>query len=1148
MMTTGTMTWEMLTGTWGERWAWTLLHSLWQDGLLTIGLWIVLRMLPARLADVRYSCALAAFALAALAPLATWAWLGEPKAESSPSHPVSMPSVNGQVGLAPIPIESASRVEVSRSARSLDRQPVAALSRLAVGGGSSWIHRLAIPLILAVWGLGVTIHLLRTIRDLAATRTLLRGDSVQTAPLQASLARVVELLQIRRRFQVVMSATQAGPFVFGLWKPTLVLPAALIAGLTPDQLEAVLLHELSHLRRYDDVINFIQLLVEAVFFFNPALRWISRELRRERETVCDARAVACLTSPLPLAQALARVAEGLTVAAPAALPAIAFAEETEAGVLLDRVQRILAPDHRPRLRLSWLSLAVTIVLAGILLCGVQQATSWSVELAKKWLTPAERIAAVADVQKDTAVQDLGDLGAFFTISGTIRTEEGSVPPARGTLDAHCEQVSVGHAASYGTSQDASGDTFQISIQPGRCWLIYFAEGYAPVLAGPFPGRGGQRLDGVEIVLKRGVPGGVRVVDRQGRPIASAGVTAMPDWGESFWIGSTTPETTDENGVWKSEHLADVPYRVSVHASGFTPMEATASHRITKEPLVITLDSEKPVTGIVVDANGTTVEGAELRVIAETRGNSSSYLGGSGKLVAESRADGTFEFGDLAIDTEYSLLIDAGDRGHAMLASVRAGTDSIRIVLQKKFILAGEVRGKLSDRPANASVTISCQSAADGINWRGLDTDVDAQGRFHFADMFAGKYQLTIGPHVVNGRLDDSVGDLVIDLAKLKKSDAARDVEISFAENVQIAAQPVAPGGFVTAQMEVVDSRGRSRFGDALPIVDGVVRLRMKTPGTLRLIPEGCLGYWFRDVDMKVPEGDDVFQTQIDVVPAGAIRVKVVAPEKLLKRDGLPSASVQFRHPEGDFIRMFSRNSVSANEVVLSPVPLDVACLASVTQGFRIVHAPIVTLDGAEPVQDLSVALPKAINAVVRVESADGKPLAHVLIEVKYEPVPLPRGAVSRDLSPGANTWGGDRQTDRKGETILAGMPENGTDYTVIAEPKKDWQPARADVRTDGGVTILKLERGLVIEGRVIDKKTGRPVPGLEVRARLADRPLGGPRQYLTEAPTDANGNFRFSNLPNRTVKLIVWGTSFPVEPVVEPGQAELVILEVAVPE
>jgi hypothetical protein len=347
-------------------------------------------------------------------------------------------------------------------------------------------------------------------------------------------------------------------------------------------------------------------------------------------------------------------------------------------------------------------------------------------------------------------------------------------------------------------------------------------------------------------------------------------------------------------------------------------------------------------------------------------------------------------------------------------------------------------------------------------------------------------------------------------------------------------------------MEVLDSRGKSRFGGPTPIVEGVVRLRMKTPGTLRIVAYGCLGYWFADVGTEVPEGADSFQAQVDVVPAGAIRVKVVSPSERPQGQGAPSASVRFQHqtPQGMRVEMFSQNAVAADEIILAPVPLDTACLVSATQGFRIVYAPLLSLDGAEPVRDLTLQLPKAIDAVVRVESADGKALPQIPIEVNYEPPSRPRGRIAGDLSPGGHRWGGDRQTDRNGQTILAGMPEDGAGYTVIARPKREWQFNETAVRTDGGVTVLKLERGNVIAGRVIDNQTGRPVPGIEVRAWPADRVLGGIREFSAEAPTDANGNFRFSNLPARTMKLIAWGTRGASQPEVEPGQEEPVTLTV----
>jgi beta-lactamase regulating signal transducer with metallopeptidase domain len=1138
-MTRGSANWELLTNTWSERWAWTLLHSLWQDGLLMMGLWIVLRLLPARRAEGRHRAALAAFGLAALAPLATWAWLADNSVGTARTPAVFVQTVGAPPATSTVPDG-----ESSGSANTPLNDPVLPTSPAVVAKEASRSHRRVISILLTIWIAGVVIQLLRTVRDLSATRALLHGESVVPSSLEAHLARVVGLLHIRRRFAVVVRATGAAPFVFGLWKPTLVLPAALMTGLTPDQLEAVLLHELAHLRRYDDVVNFVQLVVEAILFFNPGLRWISDALRRERESSCDARAVACLSSPLPLAEALARVAEGWSGAVPA--PALGFANDSDSGALLDRVRRILSPDRRPQLRMSWIALVGTMLVAGVLVCALQQAAVWSVEIAKKLLTPTERIAAVARLQGEVEPQNLGDPDAKFVVSGTIRAEKGGILPDRGLLYSLSRRVSGGGSSSSMASHGTTGSNFKVSLPPGQCWLTYFTEGYAPALVGPFRGVGGDKQDDIEIVLKHGVSGRVRVVDRKGQPIAKANVVAIPDWGVGAIFGPSVATLTDENGFWSSEHLADVPYRVTAQAAGFTPYEPSGSSRLTKDPPVIVLDAEKPATGIVVDGDGKPVAGASLRVVSEKRGNSSFYHGDQGQVLAETNTEGKFKLGGLAFDTDYSVLIDAGDRGQTVRSPVRAGADLARIVLQQKLVLGGEIRGDFSQLAADGTATIDCQSIADGIVWRHKSAKLDADGRFRFDTLLAGRYQLSLGPHTISGKIDQSITDLVVDLQELEKTSGARAVEVRFTDEDV----PVKPAGSVIAQMEVLDARGRPRFGGPLPIVEGVVRLRMKTPGTLRLTAVGCQGYWFADVDTAVSAGSDPFQVRVPVLPAGAIRVKLVLPEERARDYGPTMGSAQFHvdSPAGMRRVSISGTSVSPTEIVLAPVPLDVACLVSATQGFRIEYAPIVSLDGADPVRDVTLHLPKAIDAVVRVESAEGQPLPKIPIEVNFEPTARPPGTAPGDPSPGSNIWSGDRQTDRNGQTILAGMPRNGDGYSLVARPKRDWQFARTDVRTDGEVTVLKLERGHVIEGQVVDKKTGRPVSDIEVRARPVTRSLGGFREYVAEAVTDANGNFRFSNLPEETVKLIAWGTSFPAEPEVEPGQSERVILMINVPE
>ena len=88
------------------------------------------------------------------------------------------------------------------------------------------------------------------------------------------------------------SALANVPVVFGHFRPVILVPAGLLAGLPPEQIQAILLHELAHIRRCDYAVNFLQRLVEGLFFYHPATWWIARVIRAERENCCDDAAVA----------------------------------------------------------------------------------------------------------------------------------------------------------------------------------------------------------------------------------------------------------------------------------------------------------------------------------------------------------------------------------------------------------------------------------------------------------------------------------------------------------------------------------------------------------------------------------------------------------------------------------------------------------------------------------------------------------------------------------------------------------------------------------------------------------------------------------------------------------------------------------------
>ena len=97
------------------------------------------------------------------------------------------------------------------------------------------------------------------------------------------------------------------PTVVGWLRPAVILPVAALANLSPAQVEAVLAHELAHIRRHDYLVNLFQTLAETLLFYHPAVWWLSARIRTEREHCCDDVAVAVSGDAVGYARALAEL-------------------------------------------------------------------------------------------------------------------------------------------------------------------------------------------------------------------------------------------------------------------------------------------------------------------------------------------------------------------------------------------------------------------------------------------------------------------------------------------------------------------------------------------------------------------------------------------------------------------------------------------------------------------------------------------------------------------------------------------------------------------------------------------------------------------------------------------------------------------------
>jgi bla regulator protein blaR1 len=231
---------------------------------------------------------------------------------------------------------------------------------------STWVEYIILGWVMLA-GLG----LLRVAVSLRQIRRL-RRDCVAIDPrvLGPELQTMVERFARRRPVSILVSSRLEVPTAIGFLRPAIIVPAWLADGEQPEELKYVLLHELSHLQRWDDWTNLAQKLVKAVLFFHPGVWWIERKLSLDREMACDDAVLAQTSSPRTYAQCLARIAEKSFLRRQMAL---AQAAVDRVRQLTLRVTRILDGD-RPRSTRLWKP-AIPMVAAIALLCAISTSSS-----------------------------------------------------------------------------------------------------------------------------------------------------------------------------------------------------------------------------------------------------------------------------------------------------------------------------------------------------------------------------------------------------------------------------------------------------------------------------------------------------------------------------------------------------------------------------------------------------------------------------------------------------------------------------------------------------------------------------------------------------------------------------------------------------
>ena len=308
---------------WVERLGWTLLHFLWQGTSIAVLYASALRGIGRRSKpNTRYLLACATLAAMMAAPLVTWGLMRI--SEAAPDASYRIPSI------AP-----------AASTDSVSNTTVIILPAAVSAAVSSLRPALFLAWVVMIWLLGAAVFWIRLAGGWVIAGRM-RSMLARRAPpeWQETLRKLGLRIGLSRPVRLLVSALVQVPMVVGWLRPVVLVPVGALSGLPAEHLEALLLHELAHIRRHDYLVNILQSVAEALLFYHPAVWWVSGHIRAERELCCDDVAVSVSGDALTYARALAE----LESYRPAHL---STAVAANGGSLSDRIARLLGQSRSP---------------------------------------------------------------------------------------------------------------------------------------------------------------------------------------------------------------------------------------------------------------------------------------------------------------------------------------------------------------------------------------------------------------------------------------------------------------------------------------------------------------------------------------------------------------------------------------------------------------------------------------------------------------------------------------------------------------------------------------------------------------------------------------------------------------------------------
>ena len=1115
-----------------------LLHTLWQGAVIATVLFGVLTQLPAGHANRRYICTLTALCGVVLSGLVTWSILNYEPAQHQASTATK--------------VTSTQTVQEETQSTALVTPPTVTASTPQPPKEQPWQ-----TWAMGAWLMGTVLMLLRMAMTLAGTRQLrAQCHALEQPDILGLIESLCRQMHVTRRVRCLVSEHLSVPGVIGCLWPTLLLPVSVTTGMPVDDLKAILTHELAHIKRYDYLVNVFQMVIEALLFFNPAVWWISRQMRIEREASCDAASIAATGQRLKYAEVLVGWTAQLRQSALGA-GVTGFADPENHGALVDRIKRITLAGHRPRLNISWPIAGVTIGLSLLCLAALWQGTNLAVSVAARILTPQERIEKLTEISKTYGYEPgLHDKENRIQVSGIIRTWDGKPLPdrIRVVLDVTSRQNSS--IRNIGASKlDAKPETaeFHTTVAYGQFEIMASAKGYAPAPAGPLDSRPGKDIRNIELVLHEGFIGQIQVVNEAGHPIAQARLKGGYPFAYNRSCVQSIELLTNAQGLCAQEHTSGQPMSLKVTAPGYEPQSVQSIVLNPNSPFEIVLQKAHPITGTVVSKEtGLPLNHAEIRLLRlkkETRSVHLKQVDSHVDVFADE--NGFFQLDQVQQGWQHMIHVTAEGYGHAYLEDLPAGKQDLRIELGPQQIIRGTVLGDLSqlERDASGQPSVVFQNEYTGYGAHRAMAPVTSQGdvnTFEIHDVWGQTITLKAGYKELTLKSEeDDLDHVVIDL----RPNVTRDVILQF--EIPEDSPPIQGQVRIDRIKERVGSHIRSQYPDWIDITDNQVTFRTSAPGQFkyRLDPykKRPVGYWFKESKyMDVTAGTEPMVISVPVYPAGAIYGKIVRVDGTLAHKARASLVVVERPASwGHNLGNMLSNHVDMGTYNATPLPLGGTYAIMAYEGYTFAITEPFTLDQATPMIEANLQLPEGVTVTGQLLDPEGKPATNrVCLNIS-----ISRGQSTSGLE------GVETEPDENGRFVFENVnpgPDGSCAVRVIGQT--GFRPIRQEIKDLSKAVIIRLKKGQRVTGTVIDQATGWPVPGMEVYAQSAKDAKGGymRNSELLEADekTNAQGRFEFTNMGSSFYRLGIRGANMasPKAPtVVTGGQTQTVTVRVTLP-